>query len=134
MNQMYEVGAPLPSSIGRCADLYAEVRETRLAMDKEVAIVKKRESEIREHIISNLSKSEDTGASGLKYRAQIVLKRTYKVSEWGILYSWIRKNDRFDMLQKRLSEAAVGDFVDQEGRPLPGTEVVQVPEVSIKKI
>jgi hypothetical protein len=134
MNPNYELGAPLPGSIGRCADLYAEVREIRLAMDKEVEAVKKRESEIREHIINNLSKSEDSGAAGLKYRAQIVTKKTFKASDWGILYSWIRKNDRFDVLQQRLSDTAAKGFLEAEGRPIPGVEVVNVPEVSITKI
>lgn len=132
-----EPGAPLPESIGRCADLYKEVRDIRLAMDKEVERVKAREAEIREHIIANLSKSQDTGAAGLKYRAQIVMKRIPKFAEangWGVFVSWVRKNDRFDLLQKRLSEKAVMDVIEQEGRVLPGLELINVPDVSITKI
>lgn len=124
----------MPASIGRCADLYAEVRDLRLAMDKEVAVVKARETEIREYIISNLSKSDDTGAAGLKYRAQIVTKTTFKVTDWGIVFAWVRKNDRFDALQKRLNETMVKDFFAEEQRPLPGTEKVNVPDISITKI
>lgn len=127
-------GFPLPDSIGRCADEYAEVRAVRLAMDKEVERVKTRESEIREHIINNLSKSDDTGAAGLRYRAQIVLKKTFKATDWGVLHSWIRKNDRFDLLQKRLNDTAAKDFAEAEGRPVPGTEAVSVPDVSITKL
>ncbi len=129
-----EVGAPLPESIGRCADLYSEVRALRLAMDKEVDAVKKRESEIREHIINSLSKSDDTGAAGLKYRAQIVMKKTVKVNEWPVLWSWAKKNDRMDTFQKRLNETMAKDFLEQEGRVLPGCEVINVPDVSITKI
>lgn len=131
------VGAPLPNSIGRCADLYAAVRGLRLQMDKEVEAVKARETEIREHIINNLSKSQDTGAAGLKYRAQIVMKRAVKVADWPVFHSWVRKNDRFDMLQKRLSDKAVADWMDDAqnaGRLLPGTEALNVPDVSITKI
>lgn len=131
-------GAPLPESIGRCADLYKEVQELRLAMDKEVERVKARETEIREHIINTLSKSDDTGAAGLRYRAQIVMKKSVRVSDeaggWGALHSWIRKNDRFDVLQKRLNSTAAADFLEAEGRPLPGCEVINAPDVSITKI
>lgn len=133
MNQL-EVGAPLPDSVGRCADLYHEVRSLRLAMDKEVEKVKARETEIREHIINSLSKSEDTGAAGLRYRAQIVVEKTYKVDDWGVVWSWARKNDRMDIFQKRLNVTAAKDFAEAEGRPIPGTEVVNVPSVSITKI
>lgn len=129
-----EKGYPLPPSIGLCADEYSEVRALRLAMEKEVEAVKARESEIRNHIIENLSKSSDTGAAGLRFRAQIVQKRTYRVTEWPVLWSWIRKNDRFDCLQKRLNETAAKDFEEAEKRALPGCEPVTVPDVSITKI
>jgi hypothetical protein len=131
------VGAPMPRSVGRCADLYSDVRALRLAMEKEVKTIQARETEIKDHIINNLSKSDDTGAAGLKYRAQVVVKDVVRVAtdQWGVLHSWIRKNDRFDMLQKRLNETAVDDWMEQnEGRLLPGTELVKVPQVSITKI
>lgn len=148
---MLESGAPMPLSIGRCADLYNDVRTLRLLMDKEVEKVKAREVEIREHIINSLSKSADTGAAGLRYRAQITSKRIPKLSDWGVFTSWVKKNDRFDMVQKRLGEKAVQDWVDDPAnwierpdpktgevklgpRNIPGTEMMNVPDVSITKI
>jgi len=128
-----EVGAPLPKSIGQRADLYAEVRGLRLAMDKEVAAVKARESEIRESIINDLSKSDDTGAAGLKYRAQIVVKTLPKLADWGVFTSWVRKNDRFDLMQKRINETAIKDLW-AERESVPGVEKINVPDVSITKI
>lgn len=141
-------GAPLPVSLGRCADLYRDVRDLRLAMEKQVDDIKARETEIREHLIANLDKSRkaggDTGAAGLKFRAQVVDKTHYHImganpetgaSGWGILTSWIRKNDRFDLLQKRINEKAAADFAEQnEGRVIPGLERVQIPELSVTKL
>lgn len=128
-----EVGAPLPKSMGRCADLYNDVRQLRLAMDKEVEAVKARESEIREYIISNLSKSADTGAAGLRYRAQIVMKDSPRATDWQALWGYIAKHNRFDLLQKRLGEKAVMDTLADNVK-IPGVEVVHVPDVSITKI
>lgn len=125
---------PIPQSIGRCADLYHDTRALRLAMEKEVEPVKAFESKVKQHLIDNLSKSEDTGAAGLRYRAQIVMKRIPRIADWGVVTAWIRKNDRFDMLQKRLAEKAVVDFMEQEDRLVPGTEAVNVPDVSVTKI
>ena len=141
--EILKVGAPLPTSMGRCADLYHDVRELRLAMEKEVAEIQARETEIKGYIIDNLSKGEDTGAAGLRYRAQVVSKRqpiiaavsdVYPEGGWGALCSWIRKHDRFDMLQKRLSDKAVMDFADQEERVVPGTEIMNVKNLSVTKI
>lgn len=127
------VGAPMPKSIGLCADDYAAVRAIRLRMEKEVEAVKARESEIREHIISNLSKSDDTGAAGLKYRAQIVMKTKPKLSDWALLTQCVAETGRFDFLQKRLGEKAVEDMWEQ-GFDIPGIERMNIPDVSITKI
>jgi hypothetical protein len=135
-----KVGAPMPPSIGRCADLYHDVREIRLAMEKEVAEVKARETEIQEHIINTLGASDDTGAAGLRYRAQIVKDRKPRISEdkggWPIFWTWIRKNDFSNMVQRRINEKALEEYMadNPERTDIPGCEMVQVKKLSITKI
>jgi hypothetical protein len=102
-------------------------------MEKEVERVKARETELREHIIANLSKSDDTGAAGLRYRAQIVTKDVPRAVDWPAMHAYVQKTGRFDLLQKRLGEKAVMDMV-ADGQPIPGVEIVKVPDVSITKI
>lgn len=131
--EKYQKGAPLPESIGRCADLYAETREMRLAMQKVVDAVAKREAEIREHIIQHLEASDDTGAAGLKYRAQIKKDTKPKVEDWEKVYDFIVEADRFDLLQRRIADKAVKDMWE-EGEEVPGVGRIHVPSVSITKI
>ena len=131
---MLEVGAPMPAAMGRCADLYHDVRELRLSMEKEVEQIQKRENEIKEHLIENLSKGQDTGAAGLRYRAQIVTKDVVKVNDWAAVHAMIQKTGRFDFLQKRLADKAVAEYMETDKKLLPGTEVVHVPSVSVTKI
>jgi len=128
-----EVGSPFPRSIGLCADLYQETRELRLAMQKETEAVEAREKEIKAYIIDNLSKSDDTGAAGKHHRAQIVMKTAAKIADWGVFCSFIRKNDRFDLLQKRVSEAPIKELWEERDN-VPGIEKVNVPDISITKI
>lgn len=128
----YLDGKELPKSIGRCADLYAEVRELRLAMEKEVEPVQKLESTVREFIIANVPEGE-TGASGLKYRAQITKNTVAKVSDWDQLWAYIFKTKRTDLLQKRVGEKAVADMWE-EGETVPGVEKMHLPSVSITKV
>ena len=124
---------PIPTSIGRCADLYSDTRQLRLAMEKEAAEVKAYESKIRDYIIDNLSKSDDTGASGLKYRAQIVTKLQASVTDWTATHAYVQKTGRFDLLQKRISDTAV-KAMWEEGETVPGVERMNVVDVSITKI
>jgi len=133
MDLKFEQGSPLPPAIGLCADLYAEVRELRLAMQKHVDNVKARETEVREHIIDNLSKSLDSGAAGLRYRAQIVMKEHPSLKDWDAFTSYVAANRWFDLLQKRLSDKAVMDLMD-DGVVVPGVEKFNAKEVSITKI
>lgn len=137
--EIFKVGAQMPASIGRCADLLHDIREVRLLMEKEAEEVKARETEISEHIIANLSAKEDTGAAGLKYRAQVVTKRKPRISDekggWPIFWSWIRRNDYMQFVQRRLNEKAIEEFMEAEKRDdIPGTEMVNVKTLSITKI
>lgn len=138
--EIMQVGKPLPKSIGRCADLYHDIREIRLAMEKEAEEVKARETEIQEHIIAQLSASEDTGAAGLKFRAQVVVKRKPRISDekggWPIFWTWIRKNDFMNMVQRRINEKALEEYMadNPDRETIPGTEMVNVKTLSITKI
>lgn len=137
--EIMQVGKPMPKSTGRCADLYHDIREIRLAMEKEVEEVKARETEVQEHIIQQLSAGDDTGAAGLKYRAQVVTKRKPRISDekggWPIFWSWIRKNDYMNMVQRRINETALAEYMEAEGRDtIPGTEMVNVKTLSVTKI
>lgn len=131
-NPWFQKGHPFPATIGGCADLLHDVRALRLAMEKEVEAVKARESEVREYIIANLQKG-DTGAAGLRYRVQVKNKETPRTTDWAAVYAHIAQTGSFDLLQKRLSDRAVLDRV-QQGEPVPGVEVIFVPDLSLTKI
>jgi len=124
---------PIPESIGRCADLYHDVRELRLAMEKEVEPVKSFETRLKQHIIDNLSKSEDTGAAGMRYRAQITMKVKPAVSDWQAFHGYVQSTGRFDLLQKRASDTAISAMWN-EGEEVPGVEKFNAVDVSITKV
>lgn len=133
MDPKFVKGSPLPASIGLCADLYHDTRTLRLAIEKVAESVAAREKEIKDHIINNLSKSDDTGAAGKRYRAQIVTKTTPAAADWQKIHEFIRDNDRFDLLQKRLSDKAVQDMWEA-GEEVPGVERFNSVSVSITKL
>lgn len=131
------VGSPMPKSLGRCADFYHDVRELRLAMQKECEAIEAREKEIQEHIIDNLSKSDDTGAAGLRYRAQVKPETKPQISDekggWQAFWQYVADNMRFDLMQKRLGDKAIADMW-ANGEEIPGVAKVHVPKLSVTKI
>jgi hypothetical protein len=130
-------GGPIPKEMGLVADEYALTRAFRLALEKMVMPVQQRESELREHMIANLEKSRgdggNTGAAGKLYRVQIRDKATPRVTDWAAVHAFVAANNRFDLLQKRLSDTAVLEMFDNN-EPPPGVDRILLPDVSVTKI
>lgn len=131
----YDVGDPIPEQLGIVADHYKEVQALRLEMKKQTDEVQARETELKNHLIDNLavSKNDDTGASGLKYRAQITTSEKATVSDWEKTYDYISEHDRFDLMGKSLNQKAV-DGIWEKGKNIPGVDKIVVKKVSVTKI
>jgi len=128
-----ETGAPLPASLGACADLLHDVRELRLEMQRQTDEVEAREKEIRAWIMDHATET-DTTFGGRRYVAQVYKEAEPTIQDWGVFCSWVRKNDRFDLLQKRLATKAVEETQKGEGRLLPGLSQIHVMKVSLTKL
>lgn len=121
-----------PKSMGACADRLFDVREARLQAKKIADELEAEEKAIKEHIINNLSK-DSTGAAGKHHRVQIVPKEIPQVEAWDKLYPYIKKNDAFDLLQRRLNEAAVRERLENK-KKIPGVILFPTKSVSLTKI
>lgn len=132
MHPDFVLGGPIPESLGAAVDLYAQVRELRLSMQKAVDTVKERETEIYKHMLAVLSESVDTGATGQNYRVQLVNKVSLSVTDWTQLHDYIRQTGAFELLSRRLSEPAARDMLDA-GIALPGIGSNTFPTLSITK-
>jgi hypothetical protein len=127
-------GAALPSGLGPRADLYAEVRAERLRQEKAAEAVKARETEIYNSILADLNESTDTGAAGKFYRVQRVEKTVQNVADWPSFWAFIRENNAFEMLQKRLSDKAVAEWAESKDALPPGINQAQIATLSFTKI
>lgn len=131
-----------PKSMGACADRLYDTRERRLAAQRIVDEIEEEEKALKEHIISNLKKN-DTGAAGRHHRVQVITDQIPRVADWRKLYDYIKRNDAFDLLQRRLNDKAVAEREEalnerlrKGAKPklLPGTEKFTVVKVSLTKI
>lgn len=133
MQEKFVKGGPLPKSIGAVVDLYREVRDLRLAMEKEVKPIAERESELRQYLIDNIAKSDDGGAVGKKYVAKIVTKVVPKAEDWETIRAYIQETGRFDLMNKSLSAKAVSEMWEA-GEEVPGVGRFNAIDVSITKL
>lgn len=133
---MSEVEKPkykFPKAMGACADLLYQLRQKRLEMQKEVDKIAAEEAALKEHIINTLPKSEASGVAGKVARVTVVTKEVPQVEDWDSFYKYVKRTGAFDLMQRRLTEAAVKERWEA-GEEIPGVKHFQVVTVSINKV
>lgn len=128
-------GTYLPKNLGEAADLLKDVQQLRLAMQRDVEAWDKYESAIEEHLIAQLDSRNEGGAAGQRYMAKVKVSTKPVIGEgkWPDFLQFVRTSGRFDLLQKRLSDKAVMDMVEQGETP-PGVEKFNAKKISLTKL
>lgn len=130
---MAEIKYKFPKALGACADKLFELRNKRLAMQKDVDAVAAEETALKNHIIENLPKSEASGVAGKLARVTVVTKQIPQVKDWDAFYKYVKKTGSFDLMQKRLTDAAIKERWEA-GKEIPGVEHFNAVSVSINKV
>jgi hypothetical protein len=123
----------VPKAPAALADLLYRTREMRLDVGRRVERLEKLESQLREYFVETLPKSQASGIAGKVARVQIETRPVPQVEDWDKFYAYVRKNNAFELLQRRLSEGAVKERLD-EGKGVPGVGVFQAKKVSVTKL
>ena len=128
-----EVKYKFPKALGACADKLFELRNKRLAEQKKVDEIAAEESALKNHVIENLPKSEASGVAGKLARVTVVTKQIPQVKDWDAFYKYVKKTGSFDLMQKRLTDAAIKERWEA-GKEVPGVEHFNAVSVSINKV
>ena len=122
-----------PKTMGACADRLYELRQKRLEEQKKVDLIEAEEKALKEHIIQNLPKSEASGVAGKLARVTVVTKEVPQVEDWDAFYKYVKRTGAFDLMQRRLTDAAVKERWEA-GEEIPGVKHFNVVTVSINKV
>jgi hypothetical protein len=122
----------VPKSIGACADLLYKLKEQKAEVNKKLSELAEQESAVKEYIINNLPK-DSTGVAGRVARVSINVKAVPQVADWDKFYAFVKKKNAFELMQRRLSEAAIKEVWDN-GKSVPGVEAFMAVTVSLKKV
>lgn len=122
-----------PETLGACADLLYKLKAERLAAQKVVEALEVRESALKTHIINTLPKSDASGVAGKVARVTVVTKQVPQVCDWGKLYAYVKRTGQFELLQRRVSDAAVKERWEN-GKAVPGVDAFTAVSVSLNKL
>jgi hypothetical protein len=118
-----------PRSAAEAADMLYNTRAERLELQHEIDNLAARETALKEYFISNLPKSQASGIAGKVARVQLGAKVVPQVADWPAFYKYVKKNDAFYLMQKRLSESGIVE-IWEDGKKVPGVEKFNVVTVS----
>lgn len=122
-----------PKTLGACVDQLYKMRESRLVEEKRIDELKKKESDLRDHILKNFAKTDIEGAKGKVASASVSRKTVAQVEDWTKVFSYIAKNDAWDLLQKRMNDSAFRERIEAN-ETIPGAQAFVVVGLSVNKV
>lgn len=123
----------IPKTLGACADMVYSLKQKRLLIQHEVDELQAQETELRQHIIDTLPKSQASGVAGKLARVSVVTKVVPRVEDWRLFWSKFNPKRDSDLVQHRLSNEAVAARWEN-GEKVPGVETFTVVSLSINKL
>lgn len=123
----------VPENLAVAVDLLYTTRQARLEIQKQVEALQARETQLREHLINTLPKSDATGIAGKVARATIVTKTEPTVEDWDEFYKWLSRNKAWDCIQRRISAPAIRARWEAHKR-VAGVGTINVVSVSLNKV
>lgn len=126
-------GFKIPKTDAAAADLLGTTRESRLELEKQVAVLKAQETALREYLVLKLPRNDATGIAGQDWRVQREMTPEPTVEDWDKLWAHIKKTGDFDLLHKRLGAEAVRERWMAK-KKVPGVGVFNRVWLSLSKV
>ena len=118
--------------LGSTIDKLYELRDRRLGIERSIKEMKQQEYALRAEVLTMLGEAGLQKASGALATCGVTTTEIPLVSDWSEVHTYIRENNRFDLLQKRISVLAWRDL-KESGVLVPGTESIEDVDISLTK-
>ena len=119
-------------TLGQAIDQLYEARAERLAKAKEVKDLQIKEAAAKVQVLALLRESGLEKASGKLATAGITTEDIPFVKDWDAVFDYIKSNDRFDLVQRRIGVVAWRDLF-RDNILVPGTEAAVDTDISLTK-
>lgn len=124
-------------NVGKATELYIRLRdriaERKAAYEKDnapdKAALEKLEGKILEFFNATGQESSRCG-SGTAY---IITQTSATVADWDSTLEFIQRNDRWDMLEHRVSKKAVEEYLEQNSDVPPGVNVTRRQTIGVQR-
>ena len=120
------------ATLGQEIDKLDRLRKTRKQKNDALEEAKKAEREQEGKVLEMLKSARTDKASGKVITASIQKQQVHRATDWQKVEQFAKRNNALHIFQRRLSEPAVREFLQhRNGKPIPGTEVVEIEKLSV---
>lgn len=119
----------------KIADIISELLQMKAdlsAINKEAESIKREISVLEGEIINYLRQQDVQSLSTTGGRVTLVKEVVPTVTNWDAVFDFVKNNDAFYLLQKRISSTAWREFTQQEG-DIEGIEAYETTKLSTRK-
>jgi len=120
------------AELGALADRLDDARTKRLAADKTAASLKSDENELKTQLITEMETAGLSSAGGKVAVINRSIRTRAIAGDWSEIHEYVRKNDAFDLLHKRLTDSAVLLRRD-DGILIPGVSLMDYSYITYAK-
>lgn len=122
----------------RIVKVYLKMRDKRTALKREyeeadgklVADMEKLEAQLLKFLNENNMDNVKT-PSGIFYKQADVIPQG---SDWDAFYAWVKQEDAFDALERRIKKTFIKEYMEQhEGQIPPGVSVYTTYNVRVRR-
>jgi hypothetical protein len=121
-------------NLGQKIDKLFNLREEKLKQNEIVKTIQRQFDDLQDDIILNLQGEDIKKATGEKASASVSMGFYPTVNDLEIFATWCVKNKKYEMMQRRLSSAAVKEMYDETNKLPPGTEAYTKAKLNLRRI
>jgi hypothetical protein len=121
-------------TVGGLIDELFLLREQRRKLAETDKDLRDQYSELEARLIAALDQQEATQARGRSATATLNEEELATVVDWDQVHEFIRSQNAFFLLQRRINSAAWREAAAERGEPIPGTTVFKRRTIALRRI
>ena len=131
---MHAVTQQAPETVGGLIDELFLLREQRRKLAETDKNLRDQYAELEARLIAALDQQEATQARGRSATATLNEEELATVVDWHLVHEFIRSQNAFHLLQRRMNSAAWREAAAERGEPIPGTTVFKRRSIALRRI
>ena len=122
-----------PTTTGGIIDALFEIREQRRELARQDKALSEEADTLERLLMERLDAEETTKAAGRAASVSVSEEVVPNIDDWEAFYGYVRDNDAFHLLQRRINTAAWRETAELDGMPPQGTTPFTKRKLNLRK-